>query len=450
MIYRILDFLMIAADMFLFVFFTNSIAERKNCWWRSFQPAVAAEGCLLLFIVRLLNLPFYISVVVAFILHLIITCLFHQGNFLLHLLRTLCFSLFTFVATVLTLLPMLYLYAPFDSSFLINSGINNVIFSALCIMTLSLFILFTLYLVKRRKLLRISERIIFFFISTLCVIIAQMEGLNIFDFTLGYSTGNSLGRISQQLHGFFLCFILFYAIAFFCSHLVKHAQKNLHLTEENLIAKMNTSEYEHVLSQTTELRTLKHDMDNHLQTLSSLIHNESPQEAIHYLDKIRNELSKNHPLLSSGNLPVDCILSSKIQLAQAKSIHMEYSVLLPSRLPLNDVDMCSLLGNLCDNAIEACDKFPANAEKKIDLRIMPFQDMLSIKITNPSDGIYKTNKNGLLLSTKSDASQHGIGLKQIEKIVTKYDGFTTVRPGDNDFAVDILIPLSDDISNTEK
>lgn len=450
MIYKFLDFMIITADMFLFIFFTNSISERKICWWKSFQPAIAIEGCLLLFIMRLLNLPFYILAIVAFMLHLIITCVFQQGNFLLQFLRTLCFYIFSFVAAVLTLLPMLYLYAPFESSFLTNPGINNVIFSALCIMTLSLFILFTLYLVKRRKLLRVSERIIFFFISISCVIIAQMEGLNIFVFTLGYPTDNSLKRISHQLHGFILCFILFYAIAFFCSHLAKQAHKNLLLTEENLLAKMNTSEYAHVLSQITELRTLKHDIDHHMQTLSSLISANHSQEALLYLDKIGDELSKNHPILSSGNLPVDCILSNKIQLAQMKNIPIEYSVLLPNRLPLNDVDLCSLLGNLCDNAIEACDKLPATAEKRIDLHIMPFQDMLSIKITNPSDGNYKKDKNGLLLSTKSNDSQHGIGLKQIEKIVTKYNGFTTIQPGDNDFAVDILIPLSDDISNMEK
>lgn len=130
-------------------------------------------------------------------------------------------------------------------------------------------------------------------------------------------------------------------------------------------------------------------------------------------------------------------------MAEHVGIHTENIIYLPEEIPLSDVEICSLLGNLYDNAIEGCMR--AN-DKRIRLYMKPFHNMLSVKITNTSDGFYRTDSRNQLLSRKAENDitnnmEHGIGLRRIQDIVERHSGIMEILPEKDMFTVSILIPL---------
>lgn len=231
---------------------------------------------------------------------------------------------------------------------------------------------------------------------------------------------------------------------FYIYSLGTEREKNEKLITENLISKMNQIQYEQIMSSTESLRGIKHDISNHLGTLSLLINSKEYEKATEYLNTILSEIANNYKLISTGNIPVDCIINNKYALAQNKGIAFDYTIHLPSKMPIDDVSICSLLGNILDNAIESCVKVPNAKERAISLAIRPFNNMLLINITNSSIGDYKLNKSGKLLTTKQnkiDNSYHGIGMKQIYRIVQGKNGFIRISPESDCFTLEIMMPL---------
>ena len=221
-------------------------------------------------------------------------------------------------------------------------------------------------------------------------------------------------------------------------------EKNEKLIAESFISKMNQIQYEQIVSSTESLRGIKHDISNHLETLTLLIKSNEYEKATDYINIITSELSINHKLVSTGNIPVDCIISNKYALANNNDITFNYTIHLPKKLPVDDVSICSLLGNILDNAIESCEKVSPSIERFITLTIRPFNNMLLISITNSSIGDYKLSKSGIFLTTKKEESNspyHGIGMKQIRRIVKEHKGFIRISPEPDSFTLEIMLPL---------
>jgi sensor histidine kinase regulating citrate/malate metabolism len=140
----------------------------------------------------------------------------------------------------------------------------------------------------------------------------------------------------------------------------------------------------------------------------------------------------------TGNLVVDAIVSAKATVAAANDIRFEHRILLKETLLIDETDLCSILSNLLDNAIEACRKLSEN--KFIDFEMIIIKNQLSIKITNASGGDYKM-ENGKLKTTKS-GGVHGIGIGQVKSIIEKYRGIFDFTAEPKNFTAKIDIPLS--------
>ncbi len=106
---------------------------------------------------------------------------------------------------------------------------------------------------------------------------------------------------------------------------------------------------------------------------------------------------------------------------------------------VNAYDMCAILGNLLDNAIEACEKIDNHNTRFIDLKINSDKDMLNIAIKNSvAQKVNITGKMSLCTS-KRNPEMHGIGTQSIKSIVRKYDGECSFDSDQNEFTVHILI-----------
>lgn len=166
-----------------------------------------------------------------------------------------------------------------------------------------------------------------------------------------------------------------------------------------------------------EVRKTKHDMKNNMIYLQNLL-KVNPEEAEKYLEKyIGDTTEKTEEFSKSGNLPVDAVLNYKNMIAKSKGINIILEQQIPIDLPYKDSDICIILGNLLDNAIEAVE---SSRNKEIRVYIMYFRHKFKIKVSNYYEGQLKKDGSGDYVTGKGDKINHGLGLKSVRTIVESY------------------------------
>ena len=188
---------------------------------------------------------------------------------------------------------------------------------------------------------------------------------------------------------------------------------------------------------------MKHDMQIYLDAIHVLAKDGRYDELMTYTEQYYNHLSSAHSTISTGNAAIDCILTTKLDYAKKHGIRTEYSIMIPELFPLDSVELSSLLGNLWNNAIEACERLLASnpAERSyIYFYIRPYQNMILIHIENTFDGVIKGKIDQELLSTKPGTG-HGLGIRRVKEIVNKAEGVLQISTSENNvFSVHIMLP----------
>ncbi|MDE7028650.1 MAG: GHKL domain-containing protein [Lachnospiraceae bacterium] len=185
------------------------------------------------------------------------------------------------------------------------------------------------------------------------------------------------------------------------------------------------------------MRGWRHDYHNHMQSVKAYLAMDNLEEARAYLDALEQDLDDINLLFNTGNINADAILNSKISLAIKKGIRVDYKATVPGELGVSDIDLCVVIGNLIDNAVEACEKVEPD-HQFIRLYIGVLRGNLYLSVTNATceqtrklDEEYVTTKRG----------NHGHGLKRINNIVHKYDGFINRKNEPGVFVTEIMLPL---------
>lgn len=186
------------------------------------------------------------------------------------------------------------------------------------------------------------------------------------------------------------------------------------------------------------MRGWRHDYHNHLQSMKAYVKMGQYEKLDEYLALLEQDLDQVNQLIESGNVNLDAILNSKISLAMKNGIEVDYKATCPEELTVSDIDLCALIGNLIDNAVEACEKLPEGERRFIRLYIGVLKKQLYISITNATnevvrkmDSEYITNKRG----------NHGHGLKRINLVVEKYEGYINRQNEPGVFVTEIMLPL---------
>jgi sensor histidine kinase regulating citrate/malate metabolism len=150
-------------------------------------------------------------------------------------------------------------------------------------------------------------------------------------------------------------------------------------------------------------------------------------------------LSENDCTVYSGNGVVDILLCDLVIRAEQLGITLLWTAKLPSELNVNRVDLCALLSNGFDNALDACSQMQDNG-KSITVSILLKGAYLYLSITNTIE-ITPKLVAGKYISTKPNPEFHGFGLKSIERIAEKYDGNLTIEHNESFFSLKCILAL---------
>lgn len=233
-----------------------------------------------------------------------------------------------------------------------------------------------------------------------------------------------------------VCIVLVILAAVVSFLITKHKDEKWMFDFQDSILKKQRDEVENVYN---TMRGWRHDYHNHMQTLKAYLSMNQIEEIGKYLDHLEEDLDSIDIAIRTGNTSVNAILSSKVSIAQKQGINVNCKAHVPSSLKISDVHLCALIGNLLDNAIEACLKVPKTA-RFIRIYIGLFKSQLYISVQNSTTFVKRKKLSELVTSKKGE---HGLGLKRVDKIVSEYDGFVNRKNEPGIFATEIMIPLMD-------
>lgn len=186
-----------------------------------------------------------------------------------------------------------------------------------------------------------------------------------------------------------------------------------------------------------QMRGWRHDYHNHIQAMLAMIDN--PEELRKYLWMLNDDLSTVDTVQKTGNVMVDAILNSKLSLIKSKNIAVNVKATVPAELRISEIDLCAIIGNLLDNAMEACLRQDESEECFIRVYIGILKKQLYICVTNSVGGELK--KVGKIYLSTKDSDAHGFGLMRIDRIVDKYNGYVNRQNEEGAFATEVMLPL---------
>ena len=195
--------------------------------------------------------------------------------------------------------------------------------------------------------------------------------------------------------------------------------------------------YQEVENMYRQMRGWRHDYRNHIQTMKVLASSGDLEGIRSYLDRLDTDLNTVDLALKTGNAMADAILNSKISLAKSRDIPVQVDAHIPVKLKMSELDLCCIIGNLFDNAIEASLALPPE-ERLIRVYMDMKGTQLYLSFTNFTAGGKREKQGGRFLTTKGEG--HGFGLVRVDAIVERLEGYLSRNSEDGAFTTEILIP----------
>lgn len=220
-----------------------------------------------------------------------------------------------------------------------------------------------------------------------------------------------------------------------CRFLMAKLDKRLAGYQSDLVLK-HSEEVENMYRQT---RGWKHDMRTHIQTMKAYLSLGEYGKLEQYLGELDGDLEAVDTIVKTGNVRIDALLNSKLSLARAKGIPVEAKAVVPGELSVSEVDLGIIIGNLMDNAMDACMKIQDEGERFLRVYIDVIKGQLYIYVMNAT-GERPRRKGGFYTTTKT-ARDHGYGLVRMDNVVKKYQGYLDRQDEEGVFATEVLLPL---------
>lgn len=267
----------------------------------------------------------------------------------------------------------------------------------------------------------------FFVIFRLCILPDES--------TLNFDVnGFSLGLAMVWCLGTFIVYALIFKML---QEMISQVEDRQRLERNAMNASIQMKLYETLLDQIKESRRAIHDFRHHLFMIKNYCDHKQYDELKDYLDEYSGSLSFQQQWLFCEHPMINGLLQYYYAMALEQHITCQIAFSLPKQLLISDADICTLLGNALENAIEACSRQSEN-ERIIHAKAELFHDsILAITIQNTYSGEIRKNKTGAFLSSKRN--EEGIGVTSIQNIVQKYDGVCKIGYDDTWFTLSMML-----------
>ncbi len=324
---------------------------------------------------------------------------------------------------------------------LVSSGettsLTYVLESVLVVMLGKMLLYFSVLIIKKKFGKKSTERLVesewlkflFFPVFTIIIMVSM--------FTV-------FGYVETTRQIYFLFIIAFgmagmNIVEFYLINDIVEREIKLHENEIFHIQVKNQTEMYRSISENFDCQKRKtHEYKNQIVCIESLLRNKKYQELEKYVKEIYGHLDKELDTINTNNVIVNAILNTKYQEADAKGIVFVFRVNDLSQIRIKDEDVVTILSNLLNNAIEACEK--CDDKKVIKLKFVNEDKMIIIAVKNTFNHPI-CYENGEIKSSKiSRAEEHGIGIKNIIKTIEKYNGSYIIEDNKNEFYFSIIIP----------
>ncbi len=203
---------------------------------------------------------------------------------------------------------------------------------------------------------------------------------------------------------------------------------------ENL--KLRNSYYKELETKQKLIRRMRHDIRNHLETALSLLQSAKVKEAETYLQNLTGKIGEVCYEFCDNSI-INAVLNGKYKESIDRGITCDFKVDISSSMSIDSIDMCTIIGNTLDNAIDAASISPSPT---IKLRIRTNKNYLFYQISNTKINPIK-ERGSVFFTGKADKDNHGLGLEIVKSIVAGYDGTLSIDYDDAMFELLIIIKL---------
>ena len=211
--------------------------------------------------------------------------------------------------------------------------------------------------------------------------------------------------------------------------------------EENLLKddylRLSKQHYKTLLKNTQEIRSLRHDMQSHVNAMSYFSKEKDWEKLQEYIEEVNENAQKIRPYTVNVNHGfINAILEDS--LSKEPEIAFSCDGKIPADIQIDDYDLCTIFSNLIRNAVEACNRLPEGAKKWIHLDLYMLQDNLYIRMENPVMSEVNVQKiEGH--TSKEDKKNHGFGIYNLKNAVEKYQGEVSFDCEDQKFIAEIVL-----------
>lgn len=192
-----------------------------------------------------------------------------------------------------------------------------------------------------------------------------------------------------------------------------------------------------------DLRCIRHDLKNQYGYIRMLLQSNQKEEALAYLEQMSENMPEQLSYVDCGNRSMNTILNMEFSKAKRAGVNVSHQLVVPPVLPFADSDLCSVLGNLMDNAIEECTRRKEQEGQfgKVRLEIYPHKSYLFIMCSNGTDRENLERYKRGLKTTKADDGLHGYGTHIVAKVAEKYNGWVEYSLEDGSFVAKVILDM---------
>jgi len=342
-------------------------------------------------------------------------------------------GLYNFLVLIMELISILFLNLVLGKSLeMINSDSISGYVIFLC--KLMMIPLVEMIIRKRKGKLTIGSA---YHMELIMVILLNTVLLisTIFIFNNKYNLMKRIDQVILFIFGIVLLSMIYSIIIIF--RLEKRSKEELATKLKIQQIEMEIKQNEDMASIMDKLRKLRHDMNNHIGLMKSLMLMKKYEELDEYINQIYQDVEIANELVIAGDNTLSVLINAKKALAKSKNIDFD-SMVTTQNINMLNKDICTLLGNILDNAIEAADR--ASGKKYVELMIQRTNEGCIISCEN-SIGMKPVIDKGRFTTWKKESSMHGIGTENIKDIVIKYKGQINYDYDDEMFQVRVVMPV---------